>query len=823
MLRDTLSDLSHRTTLIDGLGHDRLAHSPRVLAQLEASFHLQPNSLRVDLSSAYQSPLVASPSFPVSILVPTMARKVSTVDANMHNWSGAFEPTLAGTDRAPSNIAGLLNSGVVNPEELEGGLLEKEVEPWAGDFLNGGTRLFEATDTGAATRAEPMKRCVPELSIWSPNFHKQVEFGSKDDGKLMENPPVGKSPAHAYQLPSLSCLEADCRGALSSYSSNQRTHGPEKDFYGTRIRSATCTFLNLLSASRASPDTASPTSSDSHGSERSILPPVGYSPSSLAEDVVSFLESESPSTLSPLDTRGDPLTMQEEDSSQELARTLAGVNLESGLSEVIPRRGADRASGEERRNILENASDDHFVDEHGYINSQYAFLRRKEMELVVRSSFLDGSGRHGAITAASRTALLGWMKSLHKAAPTVHRNGSKLAPETLFLAANVLDRFLSIPSARGVLLGGGARELELTAVSALSLASKFEDVEVPSLWAFAAASELVAGDRSDRGSGNADLTAGCKWIPGGASSVKCSCSCRVCEVRREVRRIEQVITSALGFRIMAPTALSFLGIYLARAQRLGHVGPSEVMEKVRSEATDMLWAVVRDASSLDYRPSDLAATALYLASLNTSPSKLLWFQLMAITGTELKHLQGCLRNTRRVKAAASRLKHEVTESNSQRSFFRGRSLASVGVAAGDRFVDSVLRVGGVDGGGAFRADELEVPEIEVRGGFVDSVLRLGGVEAETGLGGGAARGGGRCLSVVDVGDSFVDSVLRLGGLETARGLRGVREENRWDAFGGGGRGALPSGGVESDVSCDLCSGRSSCTASVPVVMGGSFA
>ncbi|CAN0536030.1 unnamed protein product, partial [Ectocarpus sp. 8 AP-2014] len=116
--------------------------------------------------------------------------------------------------------------------------------------------------------------------------------------------------------------------------------------------------------------------------------------------------------------------------------------------------------------------------------------------------------------------------------------------------------------------------------------------------------------------------------------------------------MEMQVASALGFRLTVPTSLSFLGVFLRRAEGLGYVladGPGR--ERVRREAEQILLCMLRESCSLEHPPSALAASALYWASCVTTPGAAppTSFAFLAVTGYELEQLCCCLRDMEAVR------------------------------------------------------------------------------------------------------------------------------------------------------------------------------
>jgi len=134
-------------------------------------------------------------------------------------------------------------------------------------------------------------------------------------------------------------------------------------------------------------------------------------------------------------------------------------------------------------------------------------MRERERRWQPRSDFLE---KQPQVSSRMRGILVDWLVDVHKK--------YKLRPETLFLAANLIDGFLE--KKRIV-----RQQLQLVAVVALLIASKFEDVHPPQI------QDLV-------------------FLTDKAYS------------RDELVAVESTMLNALGFEICRPTAFHFLEQYL---------------------------------------------------------------------------------------------------------------------------------------------------------------------------------------------------------------------------------------------------------------------
>lgn len=149
-----------------------------------------------------------------------------------------------------------------------------------------------------------------------------------------------------------------------------------------------------------------------------------------------------------------------------------------------------------------------------------------------------------------RAILIDWLVEVH--------TKYKLRPPTLFLAVNLIDRYLS----KGVTVS--RKKLQLVGVVAMLIASKFEEIEPPTV------DEFV-------------------YITDNAYT------------RNEVLSAECTMLAELGFEIVVPTAWHFLS-------RFVRVYPMDIRGKAL--ARYLLELALIDVKTMHYMPSELAAAAV---------------------------------------------------------------------------------------------------------------------------------------------------------------------------------------------------------------------
>ncbi|CAI5969436.1 unnamed protein product [Closterium sp. NIES-65] len=96
-----------------------------------------------------------------------------------------------------------------------------------------------------------------------------------------------------------------------------------------------------------------------------------------------------------------------------------------------------------------------------YVRDIYALYRRMERETMAAESYMS---QQADINDKMRAILLDWLIEVHLK--------FKLMPETLFLTANLIDRYLSLAPVR-------RRNLQLVGVTAMLIASKYEEIWAP--------------------------------------------------------------------------------------------------------------------------------------------------------------------------------------------------------------------------------------------------------------------------------------------------------------------------------------------------------
>ncbi|KAM8742369.1 cyclin-A1 [Acanthopagrus schlegelii] len=226
--------------------------------------------------------------------------------------------------------------------------------------------------------------------------------------------------------------------------------------------------------------------------------------------------------------------------------------------------------------------------------SQYAedihqHLRESEMRLRPRPGYLE---KHPEITNGMHVILVDWLVEVVQ--------DYQLRSETLHLAVNYLDRFLSCTACvkRG--------KLQLVGTAALLIAAKYEEIFPPELNEFVFATDSTY-------------------------------------TKKELIRMEHVLLRVLDFKMAAPTTNQFLHLLMS-------VQPvSAVAENLALYAAEL--SLLEIDPFLKYTPSIVAAGAYCLATYTVSKS--LWpGSLHAFTGYTMAEIVPCLTDLHKLYISA---------------------------------------------------------------------------------------------------------------------------------------------------------------------------
>ncbi|KAM6983926.1 cyclin-A1 [Tautogolabrus adspersus] len=243
---------------------------------------------------------------------------------------------------------------------------------------------------------------------------------------------------------------------------------------------------------------------------------------------------------------------------------------------------------------MQSEDDKYLMSEQGLCVSQYAqdihwHLRASEMRLRPRSGYLD---KHPEITISMRVILVDWLVEVVEE--------YQLRSETLHLAVNYLDRFLSCTACvkRG--------KLQLVGTAALMIAAKYEEISPPEL------SEFVYTTDSTY-------------------------------TKKQLVRMEHVFLQVLAFKMAAPTINQFLQLFMSIEPVCAN---SENLAQYLAELS-----LLEIDPFLQYNQSTLAAAAYCLAIYTINRS--LWpDSLHYFTGYTMVEIVPCLNELHKLYISA---------------------------------------------------------------------------------------------------------------------------------------------------------------------------
>lgn len=184
-----------------------------------------------------------------------------------------------------------------------------------------------------------------------------------------------------------------------------------------------------------------------------------------------------------------------------------------------------------------------------YVQDMYHHFREKEQSSSVRPIFMENQPH---INERMRSILVDWLAEVHLK--------FKLVPETLYLTINIIDRFLERSQVT-------RPKLQLVGVTALLVASKYEEIYPPEL------RDLV-------------------YI------------CDHAYRKDQILAMEETILKQLEYKITIPSAHAFLVRYLKAAH---------ADRKIVQLSCYILDGTLQSYNLLHYLPSQLAAAAVLIA------------------------------------------------------------------------------------------------------------------------------------------------------------------------------------------------------------------
>ena len=184
-----------------------------------------------------------------------------------------------------------------------------------------------------------------------------------------------------------------------------------------------------------------------------------------------------------------------------------------------------------------------------YVHEIYEYYRMKETKTLVKPVYMKNQPN---INERMRSILVDWLVEVHLK--------FKLVPETLYLTVNIIDRYLERKEV-------SREKLQLVGVTALLIASKYEEIYPPDL------DKLV-------------------YICDRAYDVD------------EIIQMEEIILKAIQYQVTIPSPHVFLVRYLKAAH---------ADRRIVQLACFILDGTLQSYSLLNYLPSQLAAAAVLIA------------------------------------------------------------------------------------------------------------------------------------------------------------------------------------------------------------------
>ncbi|XP_072261889.1 cyclin-A2 [Pyxicephalus adspersus] len=244
-----------------------------------------------------------------------------------------------------------------------------------------------------------------------------------------------------------------------------------------------------------------------------------------------------------------------------------------------------------------------------YAEEIHTYLREMEIKCKPKSGYMQ---KQPDITNNMRAILVDWLVEVGEE--------YKLQNETLYLAVNYIDRFLSSMS---VLRG----KLQLVGTAAMLLASKFEEIYPPEVAEFV----YITDDTYNK---------------------------------KQVLKMEHLVLKVLSFDLAAPTILQYLNQYF----RLHPVTPK--MEGLCMYLGEL--SLVDADPFLRYLPSVVAASAFVIANFTLNEET--WPDSLAkFTGYSLDSLKPCIQDLYRTYLAAATHQQQAVREKYKTAKYHGAS------------------------------------------------------------------------------------------------------------------------------------------------------
>jgi cyclin B len=239
---------------------------------------------------------------------------------------------------------------------------------------------------------------------------------------------------------------------------------------------------------------------------------------------------------------------------------------------------------------IDEADHGNWMYETKYVNDIYAYYKKVEHLYHVLPEYME---EQADINERMRAILIDWLVEVHLK--------FKLMPETLFLTVQIIDRYLAIDTV-------SRRNLQLVGVTAMLIASKYEEIWAPEVRDF-----VFICDRA--------------------------------YTRDQILGMEKVMLNKLQFKVTSPTSYHFLARFIKAC------GPTE--KKFNMLCMYAIEIAFPEYKMLKYNYSKLSAAAVLVARerMGTGP----WTaELQHHTGYTEKELRECANTMEELMTAAGK-------------------------------------------------------------------------------------------------------------------------------------------------------------------------
>lgn len=271
-------------------------------------------------------------------------------------------------------------------------------------------------------------------------------------------------------------------------------------------------------------------------------------------------------------------------------------------------KNEEESEVEERENQLVNCNE--------YKDDILAYMRQEEQVNRPKANYMK---KQGDISTSMRSILIDWLVEVSEE--------YKLNTETLYLAVNYTDRFLSQMSVLRA-------KLQLVGTASMYIAAKYEEISPPDVTEFV----YITDDTY---------------------------------TKKQVLRMEHLLLKVLDFRMNTPTTNNFLTHYLRFLKMNGHMVSSKVDHLARYLAELTL---IESDTFLNFLPSQIAASSIYLAMYTLGKK---WTKQVADElgyDFELSELKECIQALQNSMKAAPQLPQQAIQEKYKSSRFSGVSL-----------------------------------------------------------------------------------------------------------------------------------------------------